>query len=248
MGKDFIDSWQIDTFVHASQCDSLSHLRAKAILELMQDVAEIHCYQMGLDGPSITAADGVYWILSKTKFTVNRTMHQGEPMSVKTWPVPPTEVRCHRCFTFKDKNGDITIEGLGEWVLIDSKTRALRKISSTGYPLDKPHILNMVTDGVFARVRDNFTDSEFVYKRTITSSYIDWPHHNNNTNYSTLVLDTFSVEELEKMDIRSMEFHFQHETVENETVSIYRRQTDSGYMFCVRRESGDCAAIVLLDC
>lgn len=248
MKADFIDNWQIETFVHASQCDSLSLLKPKAILELMQDVAEIHCCQMGLDGPTITARDGVYWILSKTKFVINRTMHQGEPMSVKTWPIPPTEVRCHRCFTFKDSNGNITVEGLGEWVLIDSKTRALRKISSTGYPLDKPHLTDMATDGVFARVRDNFTDSEFVYKRTITSSYIDWPHHNNNTNYSTLVLDTFSVEELEKMDIRSMEFHFQHETVENETVSIYRRQTDSGYMFCIRRESGDCAAIVLLDC
>lgn len=247
MSKEFIDSWRIDSFVHASQCDSLSMLRPKAILDLMQDAAEMHFYQMGLGGPSMTANDKVYWVLSKTKFQVKRKMHQGEPVFVNTWPLPPTDVRCHRCFSFKDAKGDVTIEGFGEWVLIDSVTRSLRRVSSTSYPFDQPHLTDIVTDGTFARVRDNFTDDEFVYRRTIPSTFIDWPHHNNNANYSTLVLDTFSVSELESMNITAMEFHFLRETVENETVSIYRRKTDYGYLFCIRRENGDCASIILMN-
>ncbi|MCQ2059910.1 MAG: thioesterase [Bacteroidaceae bacterium] len=244
METEYFNSWQIETTVRSSQCDSMSMLRPKAILEIMQDAAEEHSKHMGVDGPTITAKDGVFWVLSRTKFVVHRKMRQGEPLIVKTWPMLPNEIRCHRCFTFKDAQGNITVEGLGEWVLIDAGTRTLRKFSTVGYPMEMPHLTDLATNGKFIRLRNDFTPEEFIETRKIRSSYIDWPHHNNNTNYATLVLDTFSVKELESMNIQSMEITFLHETVENENISIYRRKTDTGYIFCIRRESGECATMI----
>ena len=154
-------------------------------------------------------------------------------------------VRCNRCYQIIN-NGEVFINGITEWVIIDATSRTLRKVESTSYPNDIEWIMEKSIEEKFRRFKDDFTEDDFVYKRLVRSGDIDVTHHTNNVTYITMLLDTFSVKELESMTWKEVEISYLNESLEGETLSIYRKKTDEGYLFKITKDNGKNAVMAFL--
>ena len=53
-----------------------------------------------------------------------------------------------------------------------------------------------------------------------------------------MLLDTFSVKELESKQWEDIEVSYLNESFEGETLSIYRKEKEDGYYFSIKKEDG----------
>lgn len=210
-----------------------------------QDVASRHALFLGIDDFSLLEKDNALWVVSKTKIKINRLPRWNDEISVRTWPMGAEGVRCNRCYQIIN-NGEVFINGITEWVIIDATSRTLRKVESTSYPNDIEWIKEKSIEEKFRRFKDDFTEDDFVYKRLVRSGDIDVTHHTNNVTYITMLLDTFSVKELESMTWKEVEISYLNESLEGETLSIYRKKTDEGYLFKITKDNGKNAVMAFL--
>ena len=239
------NEFTLNTTVLSGQCDSLMRFKAEAVLMSFQDVASRHAMFLGIDDFSLLEKDNAMWVVSKTKVKVNKLPLWDDEISVRTWPMGAEGVRCNRCYQII-RNGEVMINAITEWVIIDATTRTLRKVETTSYPNDIDWINEKSIEEKFRRFKDDFTENDFVYKRLVRSSDIDVTHHVNNVTYITMLLDTFSVKELENMALREIEISYLNESLEGETLSIYKKQTDEGYCFKIQKEDGKNAVMAFI--
>lgn len=210
-----------------------------------QDVASRHATLLDIDDYSLLEKDNALWVVSKTKVKINELPRWNDEVSIRTWPMGAEGVRCNRCYQIL-KDGKAVINAITEWVIIDAETRMLRKVETTSYPKDIDWITEKSVEERFRRFKDDFSEEDFVYKRLIRSSDIDVTHHTNNVTYITMLLDTFSVKELESMTLKEVEISYLNESLEGETLSIYRKKTDEGYLFKIMKEDGKNAVMAFL--
>ena len=213
------NEFTLNTTVLSGQCDSLMRFKAEAVLMSFQDVASRHAMFLGIDDFSLLEKDNAMWVVSKTKVKVNKLPLWNDEVAIRTWPMGAEGVRCNRCYQII-RNGEVMINAITEWVIIDATTRTLRKVETTSYPNDIDWINEKSIEEKFRRFKDDFTENDFVYKRLVRSSDIDVTHHVNNVTYITMLLDTFSVKELENMALREIEISYLNESLEGETLSI----------------------------
>lgn len=146
-------------------------------------------------------------------------------------------VRCNRCYQIM-KDDEVLINAISEWVIIDATSRTLRKVETTSYPNDIDWIKEKSIEERFRRFKDDFTDEDLVYKRFVRSGDIDVTHHTNNVTYITMLLDTFSVKDLEAKQWEDVEVSYLNESFEGETLSIYRKEREDGYYFSIKKDDG----------
>ena len=154
-------------------------------------------------------------------------------------------VRCNRCYQII-KDGEVFINGITEWVIIDAETRHLRKVESTSYPNDIEWITEKSIDEKFRKFKDDFTENDFINKRIVRSGDIDVTHHTNNVTYITMLLDTFTVKELENMTLKEIEVSYLSESLEGETLSIYRKDNEDGHYFSIKKDDGKIVLMAFL--
>lgn len=235
----------LNTTVLSGQCDSLMRFRTEAYFMTFQNVASNHATFLGVDDISLLENDNALWVVTKTKVKINELPRWNDEINIRTWPMGAEGVRCNRCYQII-KDGEVFINGITEWVIIDAETRHLRKIETTSYPNDIDWIQEKSIDEKFRRFKDDFTEDDLVYKRLIRSGDIDVTHHTNNVTYITMLLDTFSVKELESMTFKEIEISYLNESLEGEILSIYRKRADEGYYFKIQKDDGKNAVMAYL--
>ena len=150
---------------------------------------------------------------------------------------PVIDTLCAALLDIK-KGDEVFINAISEWVIIDATSRTLRKVETTSYPNDIDWIQEKSIEEKFRRFKDDFTEEDFIYKRLVRSGDIDVTHHTNNVTYITMLLDTFSVKELESKLWEDVEVSYLNESFEGETLSIYRKEREDGYSFSIKKEDG----------
>ena len=200
-------------------------------------MASRHSIIMGVDDFTLLENDNAMWVVSKTKIKINKLPLWNEDVTVRTWPMGAEGVRCNRCYQIK-KSDEVLINAISEWVIIDATSRTLRKVETTSYPTDVDWIQEKSIEERFRRFKDEFTEEDLIYKRLVRSGDIDVTHHTNNVTYITMLLDTFSVKELEAKQWEDVEVSYLNESFEGETLSIYRKEKEDGYYFSIKKEDG----------
>lgn len=235
----------LNTTVLSGQCDSLMRFKTESSFMAFQDVASRHAMFLGIDDFSLLKKDNALWVVSKTKVKINKIPRWNDEISIRTWPMGAEGVRCNRCYQII-KDGEVFINGITEWVIIDAETRHLRKVESTSYPNDIEWITEKSIDEKFRRFKDDFTENDFINKRIVRSGDIDVTHHTNNVTYITMLLDTFTVKELENMTLKEIEVSYLSESLEGETLSIYRKDNEDGHYFSIKKDDGKIVLMAFL--
>lgn len=221
----------------SSQRDSLFRLRLDDALKLFQDIATFHAHELGIDGPQLMKKDNAFWIVTRTIIHCHAIPVENEDITAKTWPLPTNGLRCERCYTLS-QNDEIKIAGVSEWVVIDAETRHPRRIESTHFPTDIDYQTERAVTTSFTKMKDDFDNDDFVYDTVIRSTDIDITHHTNNSVYCSMLLDTFSVKELEKIIITDLEISYHKESLEGEKLRVFRKNDNGMSRFAIKKEDG----------
>lgn len=202
--------------VTASMCDPSVKLSAIGALELIEDMITEMTAKLNIDGETCMREYGAMWV-----FTRNRT----EFRAPIRWP----KEYVAECY-ITAKSGVLSVDTLikSEGVTavasridmcaVDLKRGTLRKLDTVG-----------VTDAIIAETPE--TEIAFMRKKLVPdkllakfkslSMDIDYCHHTNNVSYVRYILSTYSVKELEKTPIKSIEIKYIGQTYEGDELNIY---------------------------
>ena len=198
------------------------------------EIADYPETEMNIDGKTIRKSYNAFWIIKRVRLELNSTIKEEDEVTLKTWPSEAEGLRCTRSYQIL-KDGRAAVNAIAEWVILDCDTRRPRYADSINFP-KMDFIKEKAVTTPFKRFKDIFTDDDFVYEKTVRALDIDQSHHTNNVKYCMMILDTFSVKELESMTIKELEICYESESLEGDTLRIYRKEIDNGWQFAIKRD------------
>ncbi len=221
--------------VLSTYCDPILRLTPVMMLTLFEEIADEHAMELDIDGPTLRKRDKAYWVVRQVRLELNDVIRDHDDITVKTWPAEANGFRCGRSYQiFKQNSDEPVVRAFAEWVLIDSETKKIRPANSIKSP-DIQYIKERAVETPLRRFKNIFTEDDFVYERVVRPCEIDVSHHTNNVKYCAMLLDSFSVKELEEMNIKELEIYYEAESHEGETLRIYRKAVENGWQLMIKR-------------
>lgn len=104
--------------------DRYGRLKPSQILFFAQDAATSQCDIIGMDWESM-AAKGLFWVVSRSYVQIRRLPQKGDTVTVETWPMTNTRVAYPRAMTMYDENGEVLLQIVSLWVLMDIRKRTM---------------------------------------------------------------------------------------------------------------------------
>ncbi len=211
-------------------CDTNAQLKLPEILKMVEAGIASFFGIYHKDNPTIKKEYSALWLFTKTKVVINRLPLWDEVVQISARRV------------FLDSKLSVIVEvyihsvheteGIYAWVeccTASIETRKLLRLTAIDFqiPIQGP-----------CPVSFQKWNEELSYLRSITisSSYIDYSRHVNNAEYLRLLLDCFTIEELEKISCKGFEIHYLKEAKEEDVLEIqYKKINDCRY-FTIKRE------------
>ena len=189
-------------------------------------MASEHSVEIGI-GMNAMAEKGLIWLAVKSKMIIHRRPDIFSHVTATTWPAVPGRIRCDRLYTLK-QGDELLIEGKTEWAMYEPATGKLRKMEN-GYPDDLVPWPEIVCEGNYARIKDDFDGCEEIDRYRVRSTDLDTSHHMNNVEYIKVVLGALSAKQLDQMDIAEMEIAYKNQCYEGENLSVKYKPGDNGF-------------------
>ena len=230
--------------VGASMCDASGRLGLANTFALFQDIASEHAEEIGV-GFAAMRARGAFWLTVRTRVRFHRRPALMEPIEARTWAHAPGATRCDRFYRMTAGEEPLA-EGRTEWCVYDIERGAVRPMAEAGFDPDFVFCEDTVQEAPYARFRHDFAQEDCACTRTVRASDVDLGRHMNNVAYLRLLTDSFSTEELERLNVEEMEILFCLPCFEGQALDVMRRETEYGYEFGVRRPDGRYAALALM--
>jgi len=104
--------------------DRYGRLKPSQILFFAQDAATSQCDIIGMDWNSM-AARGLFWVVSRTHVKIHRLPKKGDTVTVETWPMTNTRVAYPRAMAMYDEQGELLLQSVSLWVLMDIEKRTM---------------------------------------------------------------------------------------------------------------------------
>lgn len=168
--------------IHASHCDFQDNLRAGAALDFFQDLACGNAEEIGVGFERVKKLGYIWVVLYEQVEVATRLPRFGEEVVVKTWPKPRGRLEFEREYEICDSTGNVLLQGISNWVLMDIKKRTLARgedvefqgeyVPFTNYPQKQRRKLNL-----------NLDSYEREYRYEVLLSDLDHNLHMNNAKY-----------------------------------------------------------------
>ena len=198
------------------------------IMSHIQDVVNEHTFSLGVDFDNMTQKSNAFWVILKMKLKIFKYPRWTDKVKVKTYPLPPSLVRCDRESVITDGSGGIVAVSSGEWCILDMDTKRPRKISTCCYPVELVHDMPRVLPERAERLVCDFSESDLCYEKTVRYSDLDLNYHTNNISYTKFALDSFSAEFFRNKVISEYDINFENQSYEGDVIGIYRKETSPG--------------------
>ena len=205
------NSYQMSHAVRYSEVDSDYNMRLDWIVSAFQDITGLHSTEMGIDGPTLLEKSNAFWVLSKLKLKINKFPKFEENLEMETWPTTSSGARFGRDYAIY-KEGEKIVMGTSEWCTLDYDAKTLRKVTSVCYPHDMPHREDRSGAGEFVRIRENVSDEDYNHTHRSAFIDIDTNKHTNNIAYVRMILNTFSPDEVDVMQMDEFQINFVSQT------------------------------------
>lgn len=229
-----------ETRVPVSRCDKKGNMDLQGVFTLFMDMASEHAVEIGM-GMDALLHKGLIWLAVKSKMKIHRMPQMFSHITATTWPAEPGRIRCDRLY--KMMQGDeLLIEGKTEWAMYEPATGKLRKMEN-GYPKDLQVHPEIVCEGPYARIKDDFEGCEIADTYTVKATDLDTSCHMNNVEYIKLVLGVFHSDVLAEMDIAEIEIAYKNQCYEGEQLTIRKKQIENGYDIGIFKADGTPGAL-----
>lgn len=207
-------------------------LTPAAQLRFQQEAGELHFGAGGLGFEGV-AKHGLAFVIVQNNCTVVRRPAACEEITVRTWSRCVKGAKFYRCYRFEDVNGNVLIDSVAVFALVDVKNHTLLRPSQ--FPYDMPHCPDnphTCPDPVRLRMPADVEDGG---THTVQLSELDFNAHLNNTRYADIVFDCLPADTAAMMDGFSVAFA--HEAKAGDTLTLTRAFADGAWY--VQAQNGD---------
>lgn len=235
--------------VMSRDVDFTKKLKMSSAFNYFEDIAALHADNLGYGIETLMEDHGVIWVITRIKVDITRYPLLNEEVVLETWPQTPKRYQFERDYLLKDKEGNILIQSLSTWVILDFKTREMRKSEMINVQL--PEIIEQRAISCNLGQLKAFGKPEIVYKRMVGCSDIDMNGHLNNTRYIDYIMDCFSYDELKSYQAKSIQVNYVSEALPGEIIILYKDSNPSDprniYIEGINEKTGGTIFRALLD-
>ena len=236
------NSYKIDYKVKYSEVDSDYKMRLDHIVTHFQDITGLHSDEMEIDGKTLLEKSNAFWVLTKLKMKIHRLPEFDETLEIETWPTVAKGVRFGRDYRIS-KDGIPLISGTSDWCTLDFDTRKPRRVDTIHYLHIMPHREDRSDAGEILRIRETVEDAEINHKYRSSFVDIDTNKHTNNIAYLRMILNCFSPEEFNELQLDELQVSFLSQTFHGDEITVYKKKTDYGFYI-----EGQCNGMGVFNC
>lgn len=216
--------------INYTEVDQNLKLRLMEAIILHQNMATEYFKSFNGDNVVLRNENNAAWVVAKTKVHFNKYPGWGNMVYGRSYTTKVKPIRMEMETTFKDDDGNILFCTKQESCPIDLDTRKIRKVDTVSYPSDMETEDEVLTEP-FLKLKDSFSEDDFVYEQNIYSSDIDFSRHTNNVAYVKFISNALSCEFLDKNQITDFEIHYINESREGQVLKIYKKENDNTIEF-----------------
>lgn len=195
-------------------------LKLLGLFNILQEVASEHADLLGI-GYKACCSARVAWVAASYRVDIKRLPKIGEKIYIETWIANCLAVTSQRCYQIKDEQGNILIEGLTNWALIDIKT--LRPVVITkNLKIDTSEIDGEklpFSDEKIRLLQPEKVDCESHFLSRFDE--MDTNHHINNAIYPTWAAESLPADWQEKNVPTEVQINFKSQTKAFEKIEIF---------------------------
>ncbi|MBP0980096.1 MAG: hypothetical protein J6Q18_00875 [Oscillospiraceae bacterium] len=229
-----------DIRIPVSMCDHTGHLDVPGFFTIFMDMASEHATDINM-GMNYLLEKGLIWLAVKSKFRFYSKPELFSTVTATTWPAEPARIRGDRLYKM-EQDGKLIAEGKNEWAIFHPESSKLVKFAEV-YPENFVHWDEIVCEGRYAKLKDNFDDAEEIGRYTVASGDLDTSRHMNNVEYLKVIFSAFSSTQLEEMNVSEVDITYKNQCYEGEDLVLKRKTTEEGYEIGIIKADGTTAAI-----
>lgn len=142
----------------AEDVDAGGQLTPEKLLYLAQEAAGEHCRLLGADREALLPKR-LFWAVIRHRAQITSLPRLGQPIRVRTWPLPTTRTAYPRATAAYDESGNLLFRVISLWVLMDMDTRAMILPGKSGVEvtgsllggeLSAPGAIGLLADGTLS--------------------------------------------------------------------------------------------------
>ncbi len=169
--------------VRSYELDRNGQVRHAAFLRWFQEAAFEASASLGY-GMKEYDAMGAAWLMRGIDVEFLQAAHYPEEIEIKTWVSDFHRVRSHREYEARRASDRALLaRARADWVFLDSKTFALRRVPAEAVALFAPNGQPALEPIKWLDLRAGESLGHFETTRRVQQYELDWMQHVNNTNY-----------------------------------------------------------------
>ena len=175
--------------VRSYEAGITNHVTLPTLCNYMQEAAGINAARLGW-GIQALQSEGLTWMLSRLRVSVQRYVPWGETITVRTWPSGVKgRLIAKRCFLGLDEKGAELFRASSEWLYVDMAAQKIAKLPETFadlVPAGTPDFELPDIGGKFVRLPSVDGSVEILTRH----SDLDFNDHVNNVHYVEWMLES----------------------------------------------------------
>ena len=201
--------------------DCFDRIKLSCLLRMAQDAATAHCVRLGTDWDTM-ASKGYFWAVSRQRIEVSRLPVTGETITVKTWPMPTTNVAYPRATAGYDADGNELFRLISLWVIVNIQSRTMVLPRRSGVGVEGTIFGNElpVPTGLSNRDLPN------TRLHTVGFTELDINGHVNNTRYVDWLYDLLPAEFHKSHPVKAATICYHNEAKEGQQIRLEWEQAD----------------------
>lgn len=231
-------------FVSANEANAQGVLGLPVLVTNIIDIATRHANALHIGNPDMTHSGGG-WVLSRLTVEMQHWPEVNTEYSLTTWVESWNRHFSERSFAITDADGKICGYARTIWMVIDTVTHRNLGLSHLSLPADMIDGSDVPVERQTRHVplltpSDPTTQRQWIAATEPVRHYrfkycdIDYYRHVNTVRYVMLLLNQFSLEEMDAHHLRRLELSFMREARYDMTVDIlcHRQETTSTFTLC----------------
>ena len=209
-------------------------IRPSQLLMYMQETANHHLHEAGMDLDRLRDERGLGFLLSRVSVCVYEQLHAYDKIEVQTWICDGKGLSFNRCFRVL-REGIPVAEAFTVWALMDISNQKLIRQEQFEYPFtgEEPISLSLPIRFRVPAVGE----MPKVGERRIVYSDLDYNGHMNNTHYPDMLCDF--TDGMPQREVVGFSLSYLHEAAFGKTLSVYRIDLGEEHLFRTVDEQGN---------
>lgn len=209
-------------FAQAGECNAESRLSLPSLVAKFIDVSTRHANALGIGNPSMARLGGG-WVLTRLVIEMDRYPEANEEYAVTTWVEAWNRHFSERSYAVADSDGNVLGYARSVWMVLDMKTHESMGLSHLSPPAEmlasrKAPIEKIGRHRIVLPFGEDCEPTRNSVcatcpDRTHVFRYcdLDFYRHVNTVRYVELLLNQFTLEEMDATMVRRLEMCFMHE-------------------------------------